>query len=157
MTGPGPHTDADEVLAQALADIIELNKADLQLDDVLYGNHNMIPHASAAIVMPMGKVRTLAGGSAPGGRTQNDLRVTISLLWSKVGDETTERKACDARATALEAILHQDTTVGGLIIHGFVNQVERGESPLAGGIGNNGMFRSVIMMYSGVTKTYLSP
>jgi len=37
-----PHTDRDEVLALAIRDLIVANKIDLELDDVLYGNHVLI-------------------------------------------------------------------------------------------------------------------
>lgn len=151
--GSGPHTDDDVVVAEAILALVEANKIDLQLDDVLYGNHIMIPRASAAVVMAMGKVRALAGVAAPGGRTLNQLQVQIDLHWSKVGDETTERRNCDDRATALERLLHTDTTLDGLIIHGFVMEVSRGETQFA----NNSMFRSVRMSYVGQTKTYLTP
>lgn len=147
------HTDDDAVVAQAIEDLVNANKADLLLDDVLYGDHNMIPHASAAIVMPGGMRRDLAGVAAPGGRTQNTMVVEVVLHWSKVGDEATERKAADARGKALERKLHEDTTLGGIIIHGFVVQVDRGNTIM----GNNNMFRTVRMVYQAQTKTYLSP
>lgn len=147
-----PHTDKDEVVAQAIETLLEANKVALLLDDVLYGNHIMIPRASAAIVMPLGKRRQLAGVAAPGGRTLNQLIVGVDLHWSKIGDEETERKAADSRGTAVETLLHTDTTLGGIVIHGFVTQVDRGESQFA----NNSMFRSVRMVYEAQTKTYLS-
>lgn len=153
MTAPGPHVDQDEVVAEAIFTLIEDNQDELQLEDVLYGNHTMIPRNSAAIVQALGKDRTLAGVAAPGGRTMNNLRVMIELHWSKVGDEATERRACDARGTALERKIHVDTTLGGIIIHGFVSQVDRGESQMF----NGSMFRTVRMLYVGTTKTYLSP
>jgi hypothetical protein len=149
----GPHTDRDDLVAQAIFDLIELNKATLFLDDVFYGNQNMIPRASAAVVTAMGKRRALAGVAAPGGRTDNDLMIIIDLHWSKVGDEATERKNCDDRAYALEQLIHADTTIGGIIIHGFIDSVDRGETQIA----NGSMFRSVRMSFTGRTKTYLSP
>jgi len=152
-----PHTDDDTVLALAIRDLIEANKSALLIDDVLYGNHGMIPQASAAVVTAMGKRRQLAGVSAPGGRTQNELMVGIDLHWSKVGNEDTERQAADSRGTALESLIHEDTTVGGIIIHGFITDVDRGDSVLPNSTGSNSMFRTVRMMYRGTTKTYLSP
>jgi|SRR3990172_7715478 len=149
----GPHTDDDTVVAEAIYNLIVSNQADLQLDDVLYGNHNVIPRSSAAVVTAAGHRRELAGVSAPGGRTENGLMVIIELHWSKVGDEATERRACDARGKLLENLIHTDTTIGGLIIHGFVTDVDRGETQIA----NNSMFRSVRMSFLGKTKTYLSP
>lgn len=147
------HTDDDTVVALAIRDIILANATTLLLDDVLYGRHNTIPHASGAVITPGGKRRSLAGVSGPGGRTTNSLMVEVALHWSKVGDEETERKAVDDRATAVERLLHTDTTLGGIIIHGFVVSVDRGETQMASG----SMFRSVMMVFDGTTKTYLSP
>lgn len=147
------HTDNDVVMATAIRDLILANAATLLLDDVLYGNHNNIPRASAAVITPGGHRRQLAGVSAPGGRTENTLMCDIALHWSKVGDEEAERRAVDERAYEVEKLLHADTTLGGLVIHGFVQQVERGETLMA----NNSMFRSVRLFYAATTKTYLSP
>jgi len=147
------HTDRDEVIADYIWNLINNNKVALQLDEVLYGNHNMITMASAAVITAMGKRRRLSGVSAPGGRTENDLIVIIAMHWSKVGDEATERRNADNRARLIENKLHEDTTLGGNIIHGYVTEVDRGESEMATG----SMFRSVRMTYVGTTKTYLSP
>src|SRR5258706_10657157 len=117
------HTDDDTVVATAIFDLIVANKATLLLDDVLYGNHNNIPHASAAVVTSNGKGRSLSGVSAPGGRTENAMVIEIDLHWSKVGDEATQRRAADNRGTALEKLIHTDTTLGGIVIHGYVTQV----------------------------------
>lgn len=151
------HTDDDTVLALAIRDLIEANKVDLQIDDVFYGNHSVIPQASAAVVTAMGKRRALAGVSGPGGRTDNTLMIGIDLHWARVGTEETERQEADSRGTALEQLLHEDTTMGGIIIHGFVTDVDRGDSVLANAVGSQSMFRTVRMLYSGRTKTYLSP
>lgn len=146
------HTDDDTVLALAIKNILIANKAALELDDVLYGNHNMIPRASAAIVTAMGKNRALQGVAAPRGVTMNTLNVIISLHYSKVTDEETGRIAADNHATTIENLIHVDTTVGGIIIHGYITDVARGETEF-----NGSMFRSVIMTYSGITKLPLIP
>ena len=147
-----PHTDRDEVLALAIRDLIVANKIDLELDDVLYGNHVLIPSGNSVIVSAPGKRRQLAGVASPGGRTLNTLSVVIELNRSKVGSEEEQRIATDNCATNIEVLLHSDTTIGGIIIHGFVNQVDRGETNTSG----NGMFRTVRMLFEGQTKTYLS-
>lgn len=147
------HTDRDDVVAQAIFDLINDNREVLEIETVLYGNHTLIPTNATAIVIPEGKSRSLVGVGEPGGRTENELFVTIQLHWSKVGEEADERKKVDDRAYELEKIIHTDTTLNGIVIHGFVFRVERGES-----IFNTGsMFRTVIMSYSGKTRTYLSP
>lgn len=151
-----PHTDDDTVVAKAIEALLNANKVELQIEDVLYGNHTMIPRNSAAVVQAAGHRRALDGVSAPGGRTRNELMVTIQLHWSKVGDEATERYACDLRGKALEDKIHEDTTLGGIIIHGYVIDTDRGDTQL-GTVANNSMFRTVQMTFVGTTKTYLSP
>lgn len=145
------HTDQDEVLAIAIKDLLVTNIIKLELDDVLYGNHIMIPTGNTVVVTALGKRRLLAGASAPGGRTMNNLNVVVELNRSKVGPEEEQRRAADASATAIERLLHLDTTMGGIIIHGFVTQVDRGETNTS-----NGTFRTVRMLYEGESKTYLS-
>src|SRR6185503_5567674 len=145
------HTDNDTVLALAIRDIIEANKGALGLDIVLYGYHNLIPTSTAAVVMARGKTRALAGVQGPGGRTLNKLMIGIDIHRSKVGDEETERIAVDETATTLEDLINNDTTVGGLIIHGFFDRVDRGDTSFM----NGSMFRTVVMSYTGTTKTLI--
>jgi hypothetical protein len=146
-----PHTDDDTVLGLAIRDILVANKNALELDGVLYGFHTMIPFANAAVVMSRGKNRALAGVQGPGGRTLNGLIIGIDLHRSLVGDEETERIRIDEIATAVENLIHDDTTVGGIIIHGFFDRVDRGNTSF-----NNGsMFRTVAMSFIGTTKTLI--
>lgn len=147
------HTDKDEVLALAIRDLIELNKADLGIGLVLYGDHTQIPTGTAAMIMAMGKRRQLTSVAGPGGMTENMLIVNIEIHRSVVSDEETNRRATDVMATAVEELLHADVTMGGIIIHGFIVQVDRGNTQFA----NGSMFRTVRMTYNGKTKTHLTP
>lgn len=147
------HTDDDVVVAEFLYNLILTNKVTLSLDEVYYGNHNMIPVGKAAVITAAGKSRVLSGVGGPRGQFTNTLNVLIAVHLSKVGDEATERRAVDAIATEVEKLVHQDVTLGGIIIHGFIGEVSRGESPMA----NGSMFRSVLMSYSGTTKLILTP
>jgi hypothetical protein len=146
-----PHTDDDTVMAQKIFDIIDANKVNQGIEDVLWGNQNLIPRSPTVVIMANGKRRALAGVTGPGGRTLNSLLTTIEVHRSKVGDEATERKATDDLATTVERLLHADTTLEGIIIHGFVEEVARGEVENL-----SGMFRTVRMMFVGQTKTYLT-
>ncbi len=147
-----PHTDDDTVMAQKIFDIIDADKVNQGIADVLWGNQIMIPRSPAVVVSANGKRRTLAGVTGPGGRTANVLLATIEVHRSKVGDEEPERKLTDNMATAVERLLHADVTLQGIIIHGFVEQVDRGEATLA----NNSMFRTARLSFVGQTKTYLT-
>ncbi|HEY9660603.1 MAG TPA: hypothetical protein V6C65_19275 [Allocoleopsis sp.] len=147
------HTNDDTVVADFLFNLINTNKVTLGLNEVYYGNQTMIPVANAAVITPGGKSRVLSGVQGPGGQTTNTLNVIIAVHRSKVGVEDTERHAVDNIATAVERLVHQDVTCGGIIIHGMIDDVSRGESPLA----NGSMFRSVVMSFSGETKLSLIP
>src|SRR5258706_14806967 len=96
------HTDDDTVVAKAIETLLNANKTALLLEDVLYGDHTMVPRNSAAIVQPGGKQRALAGVAATGGRTENNLVVEVALHWGKVGDAETDCKDEDDRGSALE-------------------------------------------------------
>lgn len=146
------HTNDDTLLATAIRNIIAANKLSLGINDVLYGNQLMIPSASAVVVKASGKNQTLVGVQGPGGRTNNSLNIGIDIHRSKVGDEETERRIIDDTATAIEHLLNADVTVGGIIIHGYITNVDRGETAFM----NNSMFRSVVMMYIGTTRTLIA-
>jgi hypothetical protein len=145
------HTDDDTVLATAIRDLINLNKADLGVSIVLYGNHIMVQSSPAVVVKAAGKDRTLIGVQGPGGRTDNGLNIVVEVHISEVGDEETERRKVDSLATSIEHLLHSDTTIGGIIIHGFVTSATRGDTLISGS-----MFRSVIMTFAGRTRTLIS-
>lgn len=146
-----PHTDNDTTLAIAIRTIIQNNMISLGINDVLYGNHTQVPSDRTVIVKALGRQKQLVGVQGPGGRTDNSLNVQIEVHISAVGDEETLRKEVDDLATAIEDLLNNDVTVGGIIIHGYITDVGRGETFI-----NNSMFRSVIMSYSGKTRTLIS-
>lgn len=145
------HTDSTATLAKAIYALLSDNADSLKLNDVAYGNHLNLPRSPTAVVVPGPKRRELQGVSAPGGRTRNYMTVYVDVHSSKVGSETEQRMALDELGTQIEALIHQDTTVGGIIIHGFVETWDPGETFIQGG-----QFRSVRMTFVGQTVTYLS-
>lgn len=145
------HTDSTSVLAKAIKDKISTVSGSLGIAEVLYGNHTMVPKSPTVVVMTGTKRRTLAGVSFPGGRTENELSVFIDVHSAAVGDEENERIALEELANNVEAELHKDVTMGGIIIHGFVAEQDHGNSTLSG------EFRTVRLTYIGKTRTYLSP
>lgn len=153
MTSPiSPNTDKTSVLAVYIFNLLTANQYDLGLTQVLYGNHNMVPKNNTVVVTPGRKVRSLQGVSAPGGRVKNELNVLIDVITSDVlAGENDGRLATDQLAEVVENRLHQDTTMGGLIIHGFVVYWDPGEQFV-----NNSMYRMVRMTYTGESRTYLS-
>lgn len=81
----------------------------------------------------------------------NFLTVFIDVHTIKVNDEATERLALDQLSETVEKELHEDTTMGGIIIHGFVHEWNPGETHIQGG-----EFRTVRLTYVGQTLLYLS-
>lgn len=146
-----PNTDRTTVLAQALQAIVAANKDSLGILDVLYGNHNNIPRTPSVIIVPGTKKRELRGVAAPGGRVFNTMTVYVDIRFSKVGSEEAVRLELDQTAENIEHLIHQDTTVGGLLIHGFFTDWNPGEV-----FSQGGEFRSVRMTFVGGSETYLS-
>jgi len=145
------NTEFTSVLAQGILSILVNNQTSLGLKDILYGNQVMIPKSPTAVVIPGPKHRELAGVGGPGGRTLNMITVYIDIQSSKVGDEAEERLALDQLAEKVEKLLHSDTSINGLVIHGFVTDWIPGESTL-----RNGEFRSVRLSFTGQTKLQLT-
>lgn len=148
------HTDRATVLAIAIRDKIIANKVALGLAPdgfVAYGDHNNIPGGKAITVASGTKTRELAGVAGPGGRTLNTMEVVISVFSMVVEQEETARLAVDQMAEAVESLLHSDTTMGGIIIHGFVREWVPGVI-----YRETSMFRVVQLHFVGITKTNVS-
>jgi len=145
------NTEFTSVLAVAIQKIITDNMLTLGLKAVMYGDQNQIPLSPTALVVPGPRRRDLAGVSAPGGRVDNWLTVFIDILSSAVGSESDERLKLDQISEKVEKKLHEDVQLGGLLIHGFVNEWDPGLSYLQGG-----QFRTSRLIYIGRSKTYLS-
>src|SRR2546421_3854948 len=116
------HTSHTSVVATAIKNLLQTNQQSLGLSLVLYGQQLMIPQSPAAVVVPGPKQRMLVGIQGPGGRTDNFLTVYIEVHNSMVGSEDEERLIVDQIAEGVEDKIHSDTTMGGLVIHGFVER-----------------------------------
>lgn len=145
-------TDRTTVLATYIQGLINTNKVTLGIDEVLYGDHENLAKATIAVVNSGSKDRRISGVAMSGGMTTNMMRVLITLYNSKVGPEAVERLRVDDLAEDVEALLHADTTMGGLIIHGFVETMDPGYRFKSGS-----MFRVTQMIFVGQSKTRLTP
>jgi hypothetical protein len=153
------HTRYVSVLAQGLFNLINTNKSTLGIDEVYYGDQALIPVATACVITAGPKTTTLAGVSGPGGRVFRDMTVYIGIhrqvvvdtLNADAGTEAFERLNTEQLGEVVESLIHQDTTVGGLIIHGFVTAFEPGNTQFS-----NSMFRTVRLTFVGRTKLNLS-
>jgi len=97
--------------------------------------------------------------AGPGGRVFRDMTVIIDVhrqivvntLQTDAGTEAAERLKIEQIAEGVEDFIHQNPTVGGLIIHGFINTSEPADTMFT-----NSVFRTVRMMFTGRTKLNLS-
>lgn len=144
-------TDKTTVLATYIQNLINTNKVPLGLDDVLYGEQNNIPKALTAVVQAGRKNRIVQGAAMPGGNSLVTMTVVIMIYNSSSGAEAVERLAVDQLAEAVETLLHSDTTMGGLIIHGFVEMIDPGVSFKAGS-----QFRATQMTFVGQSKVRIT-
>lgn len=153
MASPvSPHTHKSTVLAKAIEQKLVDNMGTLGLLDVLYGDQLMLPKSPAAVVTPGVKNRPLMGVSAPGGRVENRMTVFIDVLsQDALSSEADARLQLQQLAEDVEDTLHEDVTMGGIIIHGYVNIWDPGTTFIQAS-----KFRTVRMTYIGISKTYLS-
>jgi hypothetical protein len=148
-----PNTDRTTVVAVALRDLIRANKGDLGIEEAYYGNHAMVPKSPTVVLRPGRKTRALKGVSFPGGRTENQLVVLVDVMSAEVlNSEEESRLALDTLAENVEKLFYVDVTLGGLVIHGFVDDWDPGEIFI-----NRSKWRTVRMTYTAKTLTYLSP
>ena len=155
------HTDKTTVVALYIRDLLRTNAGTLGLEatKIIYGEQNSIPGGITVVVDSGTKTRTLRGSAATqvspgvfsGGRTENRLLITITVYQTVYGSEEAERIAVDQKAEAIEAFLHQDTSLNNNIIHGFIESWNPGISFKSGG-----QFRTTQMIYSALTKTNLT-
>jgi len=146
-----PHTDKSTVVAQYIFNLITTNKVALGLDNVLYGDQNEITPGKVAVVATGRKDRTLARVAFPGAGTLNRMIILVTIYNNTVGGEATKSLETDQLAEAVEHLLHQNTTMGGNIIHGFVETFDPGYNFRRGS-----MFRATQLVFVGQTKTNLT-
>jgi hypothetical protein len=117
----------------------------LGLQDVWYGDQEMVPRTPAVAVEPGSKARVIAGTSRS---TENRLTVYLMVYVAKIQDVQATRKTTDQIAEAIEVHLHNDPTLGGLVIFSMVSSVESGYA-IRGGT----LMRSARMTWEGLSKT----
>lgn len=146
-----PLTDKASVVAVAVQALIESNKDALGLDQVYYGDQLNIPNAKCAAVRVGRKTRERAGVAGPGGRMMNYMPIIINVYNSTVTDEASGRLVVDQIAEAIEDLLHQDITLGGIILDGFVSEFD--PDPV---FRTGSMYRTVQLSFQARSKTNLT-
>lgn len=120
-----PTTDRVSLVVQAHVDLITSRKATLGLADVWYGDQSRLPRTPADCVDAGPMERTLNRATGKGG-TENTFRIYHLIYLGKVQDVQANLKQAQELAESIMTVLHEDITLGGLVLHGFVTTIEPG-------------------------------
>lgn len=118
-----PLTDRIDVIGQHVYTLLNDNKVGAGLQDVWYGDQSTLPHTPAACVETGPKRRTYNGVPR---RFEVDFEVYILLYMERIQDFQKNRKEAEELSEAVEVILHQDPTLGGLAVDSYVSAAEPG-------------------------------
>jgi hypothetical protein len=142
------HTGMLEDVSLSMLTFLEGIKATIQVEDVFYGDQELIPRFRALCVEPSEVTRELAGVGA-GGQTLNTFTVLMYLYHGPYHNSQQNRQENEHAAALVQTALHDNLDLGGTVIHGFV---VRGES----GAANRGSLLAVHrLVWQGINKTLL--
>jgi hypothetical protein len=148
-----PLTDSTLVIADRFYTILNANKVSLGLEDVWFGDQDLLPRTPALCVEPGVKRREL---SAAQNMTLNTIDTHFLLYYSEIVEIQQQRRATVAFAEAIETFLHQNhqtlLAVGGqqLTIHGLCTDMDPGYA-----VKKDRYFSAVIITWTSTTKTRL--
>jgi hypothetical protein len=117
-------TDSSVVVTQAIFDLLLAAKKDLGLAAVHYGDTDLYPKFPVALVESGPKSRPLTSASAR--RFVVGLTTFITIVHGKVEKVDTTKKRTEEFAELIEAKLHEDFTLGDLVIFGHVTSMDPG-------------------------------
>jgi hypothetical protein len=110
-------TDRLDILGGYVYNLLLDNKVALGLADVWYGDQNITPTTPCAVVETGPKRRAYNGAPRRYGIA---IDIYIILYLEKIQDQQLNRKQSETLAEDVEALLHQDWTMGGLVIESYV-------------------------------------
>jgi len=145
-------------LAQRMLAILQANKVALVTSDgmILYGDQNNVPVTPTVCVESGPTKRALAGAQY---RTENELTCYILIYWAKVQDNQTDKLEAEQCAEAIARYVDANPRLelsgdGGVVIHGFITDVEPGYSFKGSGRSKT-LYQAVRLTWTGKTKTML--
>lgn len=139
-----PLSDQPSVVNQFIVDLLK-GEPLLQLEDVFFGDQQLIPKTPSVAVEPGPMARELTGLPF---RTDNTFTVFLIIYHSKVQGSQITRKECLEYAEAIMALLHTNKTMGDNVIHGYVTSIDPGYATRGGTL-----MMSTRLTWSGLSKT----
>jgi hypothetical protein len=122
-------TDRIDVFTLATVALLEANKSVLGLTDVWLGDQVRVPRTPCAAVEPGPKTREYNGAPR---RFSVDLESYIMLYMEKVQDTQLSTQEVMSLAEEVEAVLHADAQMGGLVTSSYVLQNDPGYAERSG-------------------------
>lgn len=110
------------VVSQNILDTLESNKVVLGLRGTYYGLQNLIPEYPAACVESGTKNRIMRMAR----KHEIIIRTHIMVYHSEVQSSEVTKKEVEQFAEAIENKLHEDNTLDGLVIWGYVTSIDHG-------------------------------
>jgi hypothetical protein len=110
-------TDQVDVYTNAVWSLLNVNKSPLGLQDVWMGDQERLPRTPCVSVEPGMKLRELNGVPR---RYQVQLEAYVMIYMDRIQDTQNNERQVLVLAEAVEAVLHADETLGGLVIDSAV-------------------------------------
>lgn len=144
-----------DYVIQLIDDSDDLEDFDIQ--DVYYGDQDLIPRVPCVAVEPGATRRTLEGVPF---RTLNEFEIGCLVYHSGVDGVQNIVRDCDLLAEAIAEVLNKDslpviaggTNFNGYVVHGHVVSIEHGYA-----IRNKRLLRANRVIWQGISKTALVP
>jgi hypothetical protein len=152
-------TDDYSKVALYIENLVKKYQTALGLQDVFYGDMDLIPRTPAACIETGPLVRQLTGAMA---RVDNSFTIYIMVYHGKVQDVQLNKLQCDQFAVAIQNKLHTDlrlddpsvdatvTRGNGLVYYGMVTGIEPGYT-----IRSKSLMRTSRITWEGNSKTNL--
>jgi hypothetical protein len=110
------------VITQRIVDILTESTDELALKGVFYGYQQLIPEFPAISVE--------SGRKSRGGNSTHRFEVTFSVLMmlehGKIQSTEINKRESEELSELVEAKLHEDLTLGGLVIFGYISSIDPG-------------------------------
>lgn len=142
-----PYTELGTIITQRLYDIIDSNKATLGVFAVYYGDQTLIPDFPSVVCESFAKDRVLVES---GFKYHLTLRTGIIVYHGKIQASEVTKKETEELAEVIEALVMEDNTLGGTIVHGYVSRIEPGVA-----IKNEIMLRASRLTYEAESRKNL--
>jgi hypothetical protein len=145
-----PLTDSLATVTRYLFDKFDSLQDALGLQDVFYGDQDSIPRSPCLCVEPGPKNRVIGGVNR---RSDNTFYIYLILYHSEVRSSQANMEEVTLLAEQIEAVVHQDPRLGGLVTHCFCSEVAPGYARKATG----GPMRAARITVEAMDKTNIPP